>query len=264
LADAPIDGANNVWIEIPGLQLQSATSSSEGWQDYPIEPPLQVDLLTLQSGGTISLIDGVVVEPGEYNIRLMLNQAGNKDSYIVLDDGTEHELTIPSGAQTGLKLNSRLTIPANGAADYTIDFDARRSIVQRGNANSPNLEYALKPVLRLVNNTEVGSISGEIDPAIVDLVDGCSDSDPLTHNVVYVFEGHGVMPDDYGSSGAQAVTSALVTFDENSGVYRFKASFLLVGDYTTSFTCNADLEDTEADDELLFQHTQNVVVTLGG
>jgi len=62
----------------------------------------------------------------------------------------------------------------------------------------------------LVDNTEVGSISGEIDPAIVDLVDGCSDSDPLTHNVVYVFEGHGVMPDDYGSSGAQASPAMLI------------------------------------------------------
>ena len=42
-----------------------------------------------------------------------------------------------------------------------------------------------------------------------------------------------------------------------------QASFLLAGDFTVSFTCNADAEDVNADDDLKFVETQDIVVIVG-
>ena len=141
-----------------------------------------------------------------------------------------------------MKLSSSIVVPANGEADYTIDFDVRRSVVLRGNAQNNN-GYLLKPVLRLIDNTQAGSISGTFtDTTLFDT--DCSDSDPLTHNVVYVFEGADVIPDDYDSTVAegavQPVTTAIVNFDD--GEYSYTTAPLLAGDYTVSLTCNSDLE----------------------
>jgi len=44
-------------------------------------------------------------------------------SYIELDDGSQHPLYVPSGNETGLKLNQGFDISDGGAISFTIDFD---------------------------------------------------------------------------------------------------------------------------------------------
>lgn len=62
---------------------------------------LEIDLLTLQDGVTETLAD-VDVPPGEYNqLRLIVGDEEG-DTRIVLDDGTEPDLQVPSGEQIGL------------------------------------------------------------------------------------------------------------------------------------------------------------------
>jgi len=260
LVDAPVDDASSVVVTVAGVSLNY---EGAGWVDYNFDSPRSVDLLTLQGGESLPLFPQAEVAAGSYRIRLNLHSDGDmatNEHYLVASaDSGEHALTIPSGFETGLKLNSSVVVPANGSASYTIDFDVRRSVVMRGN-NENNNGYALKPVLRLIDNTQADVISAVIndtDPSLFS--SNCSDNDPLTHNVVYIFEGD-VTPDDYGSGGAQAVTTAPVTFDEQSGEYRYTSAPLLYGEYTIALTCNADLEDVEADDELNFKLVSSVTV----
>jgi hypothetical protein len=257
LTDAPVDDAANVFVTIRGISLNFEDS---GWVDEDFETPQKVDLLTLQAGNSFNLFTDDSVQAGVYQVRLNLfsDDDNELDNYIVISEGgAEHELTIPSGDQTGLKLNSTITVPANGSANYTIDFDVRQSVTLRGNQQNNN-GYSLRPVLRLVDNTQAGTITGVFTDTTLFTTD-CSDEDPLTHNVVYVFEGADVTPDDYGSGGAQAVTTATVTSNDNSE-YTYTTALLLDGEYTVSLTCNSDLEDLSTDDDLLFKATENKTV----
>ena len=146
------------------------------WVSYPVDStPPQVDLLTLQSGATFGLLEGEELTAGSYKIRLNLNfdeytedeRIANPElvnppnSIIIEEGGQEFELKVPSGQQTGLKLNEPIEIDADGNANYTIDFDVRKSIVERGNGSN---RYLLKPVLRLVKDDETGNITGIVYP----------------------------------------------------------------------------------------------------
>ncbi|WNO11437.1 DUF4382 domain-containing protein [Teredinibacter sp. KSP-S5-2] len=258
LTDAPVDNASNVYVSIRGLALNFEDS---GWVDYDLNEVERVDLLTLQSGTTLSLLSGLEVVPGEYRVRLNLYDDGDETTFehsiVIEEGGLEYNLFIPSGDQTGLKLNSNIIVPESGSIFYTIDFSVRKSIVRRGKDHN----YLLKPVLTLIENSRAGSISGVIEDTTL-LDTDCSDDDPISHNAIYVYAGHDVIPDDIGSAGAQPVATVLVEYDEVSGEFSYNIPFIEVGDYTVSLTCNADLENIETDDELLFKATVNETVSV--
>ena len=110
-------------------------------------------------------------------------------SYIVLSDGTTHGLLIPSGAETGLKLVSGFDVSASGVVDYTIDFDLRKAVTcPPGQAPV----CFLKPAERLVDNTTVGNIQGQITSP---LPNGCTPG-------VYLYRGTVTNPQDINSSAA--------------------------------------------------------------
>ncbi len=74
-------------------------------------------------------------------------------------NGTTVPLTIPSGEESGLKVNVHGATPVNGVVELLIDFDANQSIVALGNGG-----YHLKPVLRgiVVSATTTGRITGHV------------------------------------------------------------------------------------------------------
>jgi hypothetical protein len=92
--------------------------------------PRQLDLLQYQ-GGRAALLARRRNAAGR---RLRMDsahrrqRAGVRDSYVVLSGGEECELRVPSGAESGLKLNRGFTLPADGSVALTIDFDLRKSI----------------------------------------------------------------------------------------------------------------------------------------
>jgi hypothetical protein len=104
-----------------------------------------------------------------------------------------------------------------------------------------------------VDNTEVGSLTGSVDSATAS-AEGCAPA-------AYVYEGSGVTPDDEGSDTAP-LTSATIDLDEASGDYTFTVGFLTEGDYTVAWTCEADMDDPEADDEIAFEASTDATVTV--
>ena len=50
-------------------------------------------------------------------------------------DGVEKELEIPSGDKSGIKLVHGFEIAPCGTTTITLDFDAEKSLIKKGNAN---------------------------------------------------------------------------------------------------------------------------------
>jgi hypothetical protein len=249
ITDSPVTSAERVVVEFTGLEITRAGGAQPEVFDFA---PRRIDLLALDGGGSEILLSNVTLPAGEYeSIRLKVNAGRNaSDSFIELDDGSLHPLFIPSGNQTGLKLIRGFTIGAGSTNNFTIDFDLRKSVVHPPGLGEP---YLLKPVLRLVNNLEVGTIDGTVATALV--VDGCVPS-------VYLYSGAGIVPDDLGSP-TPPLASTAVNLDTATGNYRFRLGFVPVGASTVAFTCAADEDTAEADEAIVFAVPLNATVTAG-
>lgn len=252
VTDSPIDGADNVFVEFTAIELKPASGSS---QTITLDTPQTIDLLAQQGGNSALLLSDENIPSGDYNwIRLAVNAESDgdpqNDSYIVIS-GTPYELTVPSGSQSGLKLNSGFTIPDGGSANFTIDFDLRHSIVEA------NGEYKLKPVLRLVDNAGAATISGTIDLAVV--TGACSNVDAFA-GAVYIFTGHDITPDDIDINSPNPIATATAKPNADATAYEYTAAFLLAGNYTVAYTCGSD--GAESDDAITFYATK-YNVTLG-
>jgi hypothetical protein len=266
ITDAPVDEADDVWVEFTAVTFKSEEDVDH---TFELDPAQRINLLALQGSESQALLENVEIPAGNYNqIRLAVNAEfdGVMDSYITIN-GTQHELRVPSGSESGLKLNTPFTIAAGTTgmtvADensvYTIDFDLRKSIVNP--VGQPG--YFLKPSLRLVQNINTGTISGNISDSLL-VGTNCSDQDPLTGNAVYVFAGENITPDDIDGIEAEPVTTALVNFNDHSGSYSYEVGFLSAGDYTLALSCSADLDDVESNDNTVLFETQDNVSVLAG
>lgn len=235
ITDAPIDTAQSVFVQFSGVEVHS---NSEGAQQFDFAEAKQIDLLNLQGSASEPLLEGVELEAGAYQwLRLKVDTEGDLDTYIILDDGSSHELTVPSGAKTGLKMNRGFDLSVNGSVDFTVDFDLRKSITETSTAQG-NLEYKLRPTLRITDNSEIGHIKGTVDGTF--LTDNCGgDSNPA----VYIFEGSDVSPDDEGSATSPLTTSLL---NEQS---QYEIGFVDAGNYTLALTCIADIDVVDVDND---------------
>lgn len=255
VTDAPVDAAARVVVEFTGVELRHQDGSLE---TFIFDMPRQIDLLALQGGGSELLLEDEQVPAGQYEwLRLSVNADRDAStSFIEYEDGTVFPLFIPSGEQAGLRLVSGFVIPVGASADFTIDFDLRRSIV-RPPGIGPN--HILRPALRLVDNAAIGSIAGRVDPSLIFPASGdvCSPA-------VYAFEGHEVTPVEvFGTAGPLA--SATVELEEQTGDYTYRIAFLPPGPYTVAFTCEADRDEPDTEDGIAFiGGKSNVDVSDGG
>lgn len=181
LTDAPADYIGEASVDIGVVELIPADGGdpvvlSEDGTDGPI------NLLDLQGAATTALGDAEV-EAGRYaQIRLIVESA----SVTLADDWTfDHgenfeELTVPSGAQTGIKLNLKSGDEegdgdgeggveiASGETILVLDFDVNQSYVLQGNPETPAgiKGVHFKPTLRVIVNDVAGSISGTVSTAL--------------------------------------------------------------------------------------------------
>ena len=248
VTDAPIDGADNVFVEFTAVEFKPAGGSSI---TFTFDEAKTIDLLAQQDGNSALLVTDEDVPAGDYNwIRLAVNAEPNvQDTYIVID-GLEHELEVPSGSQSGLKLNSGFTVPEGGSASFTIDFDLRHSIVEA------NGEYKLKPVLRLIDNSGAATITGTVDGTLISAK--CTNSEGF-YGAAYIFTGHDITPDDIDGNSPNPIATAAVKLNEAATAYEYTAAFLSAGDYTVTYTCDSD--EADEDEALEFEDAVNVTLT---
>jgi hypothetical protein len=258
VTDAPVEDAASVVVQFSGVAFKRAGAPAETVQNL-IPAPRQLNLLEYQEGRAALLLEGVTLPAGDYEwIRLIVdNQPNVADSYMILKTGEECELRVPSGAESGLKLNRGFTLPAAGSIALTIDFDLRKSIHappgQRGSTPTCTQAYLLRPTLRIVDDANVGAIAGTIASALVP-----AECKPK----VYVYTGTGIIPDDIEESvepnDVDPLVVATVPVISGSSSYSYRAAFLPPAAYTAAFTCGDD--DPTSDDVLTFLSPQTVTV----
>jgi Domain of unknown function (DUF4382) len=255
VGDAPVDGAEKVVVEFTGVEL-IPDSGNPVTITFPM--PKTIDLLN-DSGTASAQLFSQPIPAGSYGqIRLMVVADGDPShSYITFSDGTMHGLQVPSGLQTGLKLVSGFTVPNTGVVDYTIDFDLRQAITCPP-GQSP--ACILKPVERLVDNTTVGNIQGQVSNTLVPT--GCTPG-------VYLYAGTVTAPEDMNSTAPAGDTNqplaSKVPVANSQPPYYFQFTFLEPGNYTVAFTCEAAQDNPEqADSAVKFSPTKTGIVVTAG
>ena len=140
MTDAPTN-LKQVNVDVIGVEIETAAN---GWVTLPINAGVY-DLLTLQNDVSAVLAPSTSIPAGRVN-QLRLHLGVNNS---VMDSSNiTYPLIIPSGSETGLKINVDQTVVVNHTLTIQLDFDAGSSIVQTTNG------YQLKPVLKIKSVTQ--------------------------------------------------------------------------------------------------------------
>lgn len=126
-----------------------------------------INLLELINGAS-EQIAGLDVPAGTYDLVRVYVRGVN----VVLNDGTEFNLNVPSGAQSGIKvfLNPPLNIVGGVSEDLILDFDVSKSFKPKGNMNTPDgiTGFNFTPVIKGSNRSTSGTISGTVTTVLED------------------------------------------------------------------------------------------------
>lgn len=214
LTDAPAADASHLWVTFARVDLVPAEGTGGGVVTVYDGEPLTFDILALTNGTTEDLGGADEVPDGTYDqVRFIVDGA----TLSFCDDAVEpacevFDVFVPSGAQTGLKVNVQPPLVLADGANQTlvVDFDVERAIVETppGSGN-----YLLKPTsLRVVS--EAGAIAGRV-------VDGVGDGlDDVRIEV-------------YPTGSTDPADLVVATASESDGSFAFIA--LLPGSYDLTF-----------------------------
>jgi len=172
-----IDASSNynaVYVTIGEIQVHPGGGD---WITL-LTPHVTVNLLDLRNGVRQEL--GIAdLSPGHYT-QLRLNIDKTPDSglnkfdtihpfanYVVDASGNIHDLKIPSGEQSGVKIVNEFDINENRTTEIVLDFDACRSVVEAGSSG----KWILKPVIRIAELLDAAILEGIVyNSVIVDTV----------------------------------------------------------------------------------------------
>lgn len=141
LTDAPGD-YEAVLVDLQGLRINTSPDSltESGWQDLTLDTMGQIDLLKLTDGNSILLTEEELPVGRINQMRMIL---GTNNEIVV--NGDTLDLETPSAQQSGLKFNIHADIQEGQTYSMTLDFDAEKSVVDKGDGT-----YSLKPVITVI------------------------------------------------------------------------------------------------------------------
>lgn len=128
-----------------------------------LDEEVTFDLLDLQNGATAPLASASLTASSYSQIRFIVSSG-----HVVLADGREFELTVPSGEQTGIKLTFDFTITGDETTTLLLDVDVSKAFVPipGGDVNDASQieSFLFKPslALRITELESTGTASGEV------------------------------------------------------------------------------------------------------
>lgn len=249
ISDAPVDEAEAVFIEIGSISLIDTTEGSANTttietftnEQGEVVESVKIDLLSYQGNAQLKIVDesqGVELTPGDYELELNVIDAG---SYVLLDnDATEYPIKVPSSRlRLGAFSVVETAVQVGDTPAYTIEFDLRQSLVQRGNANNNN-GYIIKP-----NGVRVVSLYGGIEGTV------SGDLTNLGQCTVYMYDEtateygdlHDPQDPDFVAptdpiTASVPLASTLVATDGS-----FAIGFVEQGSYQLALHCGTEVDD---------------------
>lgn len=182
LTDAATDGYKAVYVTIDRIDVHSGEEGSDSGNWTTVAQPGETyNLLTLVNG-VFAELGQELLETGTYGqLRLIIgataedevNILGNQHphaNYVINMEDEAHQLKVPSGPQTGIKLTHGFEIFPGQMTELILDFDASRSVVKRGqNKNNKEYKYLLKPTIKVLDFVNTADISGTVTKDNTDL-----------------------------------------------------------------------------------------------
>lgn len=236
IGDSPFPASlvDKVMVTVDKIEIHAVDSvhMSESTSGFLLlsDKVQEFDLLKLRNGLTTDLVE-IEVGVGAYDM-LRMHVVSSK---VILKDGTEFNLKIPSGSTSGLKikLEPELVVESGVVNEILVDFDLSKSFVCQGNHKIPNgiKGFIFKPVLRAMWESHSGSIEGTV---------GEDESTPLAEANVAVIK-------------ADTVFSSALTDDQG----HYKLIGLPAGSYTLS--CYKDGHDSISVDPVVVKAGEKTV-----
>jgi hypothetical protein len=176
LTDAATYQYDAVYVTIEEVLVHIGGDENEG-SNWEVVASLgkTYNLLDLRNGVREEL--GIsLLQPGHYTqMRLIIGEVPDDGinilseshphaNYIILNSDTYHELKVPSGLQTGIKIIHGFDITANQTTELILDFDASKSIVMAGASG----KWLLKPTIKVLNTEDYSIIRGAVTTVIDD------------------------------------------------------------------------------------------------
>jgi len=160
--DAPFQGdvehiyLNIIQVSVHRADADSSADSTEGWTILS-EADTTIDFLELVNGHMATLLEEDL-EVGQYSqLRLLLG-----DSSAIVVDGTSYDLKVPSGSQSGVKLNLHFSVVEDEIIEIYLDFDASKSINKHPNQD----RYSMRPTFKVFKSVLSGTIAGTVSDSL--------------------------------------------------------------------------------------------------
>ncbi|MFO1518733.1 MAG: DUF4382 domain-containing protein [bacterium] len=171
LTDAASDQYKAVYVTIDSVEIHPAGGADDAWQTVG-SPHKTFNLLDLANGVREEL--GIAtLGAGHYTqVRLLLGATPDNGinllskshpfaNYVIDTTDTVHELKVPSGFQTGIKIVHEFDVNANDTTELILDFNATASVVIAGNSG----KYLLKPTIKILELVDFTVLSGTVTNA---------------------------------------------------------------------------------------------------
>jgi hypothetical protein len=162
-APFPVNLIESATVTITKVEIRKAGDCISDGSPFSViwEGLKTFNLLELRNGIVEKLLD-LEIPACEYDlIRLYVDEAGLK-----IKDGENYSVKVPGGQQTGIKIfvDPGLVVEGGLTEELLLDFDLSNSFVLQGNMDSPAgiKGFNFKPVIRVVNNSTAGRISGVV------------------------------------------------------------------------------------------------------
>jgi len=233
-APYPLDLIAEAKVTIEKVEVHVSDSPTEdsGFITIPLDAPRTFNLLDLRGGVTEGLVNAKLSEGTYGQIRLVVSSG-----YIKLNDDREFNLDVPSGSQSGIKIfpNPPITVTGGLTTELVLDFDVGQSFLPIPAAPKKVEEineFKFKPVIRVVNSTSTGSISGSVTNQ--------NDASPIEDATLAAFEGTVEIASTSSKSDGSYLLSGLP-----AGTYDITASHSEFTNSTRTVTVDAGNETGE-------------------
>ncbi len=165
LTDAPLANVQSATVWISKIYLIGGTDTS-GTRFVIDSTPASYSLLSLQGGVTAALGTNTIPVGNYTQMRLIVDSASItlKSPMTFSDGSTTKTVKVPSGMQTGIKVNFAGAVHvAPGETILVVDFDASQNFTLTGTATNPT-GVLFKPVLHATVQNVAASIAGTVTP----------------------------------------------------------------------------------------------------